>query len=401
MFKKLHPQAGARPGTLHVPDDALPPRIRLVHYTQETVDIEEITDPNLLWQRAAADGISWIDVQGLGDVELLQLLGDAFDIHPLAMEDVVNIPQRPKTEVYGEQQLVICRVIHPHGVLEWDIEQIGIIIGPDYVITFQHRYGEMLEPVRRRIEQRTARLRSSGSDYLAYAIIDTIIDGYYPVLETVGDQLERLEELVIQEPCPALLRDLNRIKNRIVNLRRSIWPQREAIYALVHESNDLVSEPVQLFLRDTLDHCVQTTEVIEMYREMVTGLVNMYLSSVGQRTNEVMKVLTIMASVFIPLTFVAGIYGMNFEYMPELQYRWSYPLVWGVMGGTVGAMLWYFHRKGWIGSSGESGLDRLLGDDEPPARPADTASEAMTLSVAAADGGDTGSAELAALRRAS
>jgi magnesium transporter len=369
MFKKRHPNPGARPGTLHVSETAPPPKIRLVHYSEETVHTEEIDDPHRLGQWVAADGVTWVDVQGLGDEETLQTIATLFGLHPLAMEDVVNVPQRPKAEVYGNQQLVICRVIHPRGVLQWDIEQIGMVIGPNYVITFQHRYGDILEPVRRRIDQRTSRLRAGGADYLAYAVIDTIIDGYYPVLETVGDQLERLEELVLEAPGPALLRDLNRVKNRIVNLRRSIWPQREAIYALMHEGNDLVSQPVQLFLRDTHDHCVQTTEVIEMYREMVTGLVNLYLSAMGQRTNEVMKVLTIMASIFIPLTFVAGVYGMNFENMPELQYRWSYPAVWGVMAATVAGMLWFFHRKGWIGKRAATGLDQLLAAEEPDTEP--------------------------------
>ena len=351
MFKKAHPTVGARPGTLIVSENYPPPRLRVTRYTvdshhEEVVNTEHVES---LGDVLRSDSVTWIDIQGLGDAMILQRVAEIFHIHPLAMEDIVNVPQRPKAELYDEQQLIICRSVSMPGVLQLKMEQVSVVLGPNYVITFQQRHSELLNVVRFRLRRENARLRRSGADYLAYAIIDTVMDECYPILESLGDQIEQLEDLVLEKPHPALLRRLNSIKNQLVNLRRSIWPQREALYSLVHDENDLIGDKVRMFLRDTHDHCVQTSEVVEMYREMVTGLFNTYLSSIGHRSNEVMKTLTIMASVFIPLTFIAGVYGMNFEHMPELQISWAYPLVWLTMLGTVGAMLLYFHRKGWIG----------------------------------------------------
>ena len=235
------------------------------------------------------------------------------------------------------------------GPGEMDMEQVSIVFAKNYVLTFQEHYGDVLDPVRRRIRAGKGPIRQHGADYLAYAITDTIVDGYYPVLEAIGNHLEEMEDTVVTNPTPDLLRQLNQLKNRLVNLRRGIWPQREAVNQLVRGNHQAVTEEVRVYLRDTYDHCVQTSEVAEMYREMVTGLMSIYLSSIANRTNDVMKVLTIMASIFIPLTFLAGIYGMNFEHMPELHVRWAYPAVWVTMLGTAGGMITYFWRKGWIG----------------------------------------------------
>lgn len=223
------------------------------------------------------------------------------------------------------------------------------MIAKNYLITFQEKHGDILDPVRKRLIANKGIIRKRGPDYLAYVIADTIIDGYYPVLEVVGDHLESLEGVVIDNPSPAVLGELNRLKNQLINLRRAIWPQREAINELVRGDHNMISDEVGVYLRDTYDHCIQTSEVAEMYREMVTGLMNTYLSSVANRTNEVMKVLTIMASIFIPLTFMAGIYGMNFEHMPELKYEYSYAILWAAMAAVVVGMLAFFWRKGWIG----------------------------------------------------
>jgi magnesium transporter len=225
------------------------------------------------------------------------------------------------------------------------------LLGPRLVITFQETYGAVLDPVRRRIRTDGSRLRQLGADYLAYALLDTIVDAYYPILERLGDRLEYLENEVIDRPVPELLRQLIRLKNRLVNFRRVVWAQREMVRALSCEDTPLVDENVRIFLRDVYDHCVQTSEVVESYREMATGLMNTYLSSVGQRTNEVMKVLTIMSSIFIPLTFLAGIYGMNFEHMPELAWRGSYPMLLLAMLTTGIGMTWFFRRLGWLGRS--------------------------------------------------
>ena len=351
MFRKQHPEIGARPGTLVISSDALPSRIRVVQYSRDKVREERIRDVAALEGRIDSQSITWVDVQGLGSADAMQALARIFKIHPLAMEDVVNSPQRPKAEPYDQSLLVIFRAVQMCGPLQIELEQVSLIVGPNYVLTFHDRYDDVLDPVRRRIRRTGARLRQHGSDYLAYAILDTVLDAYYPAMEALGDQLAQLEDLVIERPEPRLLRQLNLAKNRLMNLRRSIWPQREALQSLVRDEHPLISEPVRVFLRDTTDHCVQTSEVVEMYRDMVTGLLNTYLSSVGHRSNEVMKVLTIMSSIFVPLTFVAGIYGMNFEHMPELQVRWAYPAVWLMMASMVLGMLTFFRRKGWIGGS--------------------------------------------------
>ena len=353
MFKKQHPEAGARPGTLNIPAGALEPQVRVIRYGPGSVHEENGPGPATRLHESGGSErpvVTWIDIQGLGDAEFLQAIAARFNLHPLALEDIVNVPQRPKAESYDAQLLIIARVVTLASLRQINSKQVSIVLGPDYVVTFQEEYDDQFAPVRRRIERPTSRLRRNGSDYLAYALLDTVVDAYYPPLEVIGDQLEALEEEVVDRPTPVLLKRLNLIKNWLANLRRDIWPQREAVNRLVHDDQELLSDAVRLFLRDTYDHCNQTSEVVEMYRETATGLMNTYLSSVAHRTNEIMKTLTIMSSVFIPLTFLAGIYGMNFEGMPELKWRWAYPAVWGTMFALAGGMLWYFRRRGWIGN---------------------------------------------------
>ncbi len=348
-FKKRHPTIGASPGTLVIADDSPTPKIRMMSYNSDQCHEQEITNVDELASAFGPEHVTWVDVQGFGDEGLIRKIGEIFDIHPLAMEDLVNMPQRPKTESYGNHVLVITRMVRVTSSGGVDMEQVSLLLGENSVLTLQERYGDVLDPVRNRIRSGTGRIRHSGPSYLTYAIIDTIVDGYYPVIEDIGDHLEQLETVVVERPSSRVLLDLNRTKNMLVNLRRAVWPQREAVNSLIRDENPLVTDEVRVFLRDTYDHSVQTAEVIEMYREMSTGLMITYLSSIANRTNEVMKVLTIMASIFIPLTFIAGIYGMNFEHMPELHVRWAYPAVWIAMTTTATGMLAFFWRKGWIG----------------------------------------------------
>lgn len=356
VFSKRHPKLGAKPGTLVIPEEAPTPRIRVISFRTDAVEDKEWDTDDLQVLSAAfnTESVTWIDVQGFGDRKVIRKVGEVFDLHPLLLEDVVNVPQRPKSESYGEQLLIVVRMVHTNDAGEIELEQLSVVLGRNYVLTFQERYGDVFDPVRKRIRDSTAAVRRFGADYLAYALIDTIIDGYYPVLESVGDQLESLESTVITDPSPQLLSQLNHFKNRLVNLRRCIWPQREAVNQLVRGEHSLITDEVRVFLRDTYDHCVQTSEVTEMYREMVTGLMNVYLSSVANRTNEVMKVLTIVATIFIPLTFLAGIYGMNFEHMPELHNEWAYPMIWLTMIALAATMLLFFCRRGWIDLSGRN-----------------------------------------------
>lgn len=350
FFKKRNPEVGAPPGTLVIDEDAPRPKIRMISYDRSKAHEREINSADELSAAFDPDSVTWVDVQGFGDEELVRKIGEVFSIHPLAMEDVVNMPQRPKVETYETQTLIITRMVRVKDAADIDMEQVTLVLGEGYVLTFQERYGDILDPVRQRIRTGKGRpIRHNGAGYLTYAITDTIVDGYYPVIEALGDHLEQLENVVMEQPSVDVLRVLNSTKNMLVNLRRAIWPMREVVNSLIREADPLISDEVRVYLRDTYDHCVQTAEVIEMYREMSTGLMNTYLSSVANRTNEVMKVLTIMASIFIPLTFLAGIYGMNFEHMPELHVRWAYPAVWIAMLATAGGMTVYFWRKGWIG----------------------------------------------------
>ncbi len=356
MFRKYHPQAGARPGTLLISAEAQPTQIRIVRYSRDAVSDEKLTDGSQLPTEFPDDEVCWIDIQGFGDEALLQRIAELYQIHPLAMEDMVNVPQRPKAELHSKQLLAIGRIVTMPNALNLSVSQIGLVMGANYVITFQEKYSDRFEPIVHRLACPTARLRRHGAGYLAYAVLDTAVDTAYPVLETLGDQLELLERQVMVNPNPTLLRQITSIRNRLVNVRRAIWPQRDAVQALLVLDHDYISDEIKLFLRNTYEHCVQTSEVVDMYLEMSSGLLNTYLSSVAHRSNEVMKTLTIMSSIFVPLTFIAGIYGMNFENMPELNFAWSYPMIWCLMLGTAVGMLWFFRCKGWISADDVTGV---------------------------------------------
>ncbi len=350
FFRKRHPPAGSRPGTLVIPAGALPPKIHVLDYGPDAVEERDVASVEDLAAFIERDTVTWVDVQGIGDEAAIRRIGELFSLHPLALEDAINVPQRPKAEAYERFQLFITRMTRCDTGAEVDVEQLSIFFGPTFVLTLQERYGDIFDPVRERIRSGVGPIRRLGPDYLAYAIIDTVVDGYYPVLETIGDFLETLEEETLERAQPIHLRRMYEAKRQLLGLRRAIWPQREAINALIRTEHPLVSEMVRLHLRDCYDHAVQVIDVTESYRELVGTLMDLYLSIMGQRTNEVMKVLTIMATIFIPLTFVAGVYGMNFTHMPELAWPWAYPAVLGVMALTAGAMIAYFWRKGWIGS---------------------------------------------------
>jgi len=349
MRKMRKPSVGARPGTLAIPPGTTKSVLRVISFNEET--IEEHDSPNLEDIRDLKDTGRrlWVDVQGLGDEKLLRGLAELFAMHPLALEDVVNVPIRPKTESYDRQLLVITQRPRSTEDLELSVRQVSVVIGRDYLLTFQEGKEDALEPVRKRLEVQNSLMRKSSTDYLGYAVLDTIVDAYYPVVESMGTRLEELEERVLAEATPETLRELNSIKGQLLALRRAITPQREAVNKLIRDENELVSQTVRTYLRDTYDHVVQTTEAVENARELVNGLVNTYLTVISNRMNEVMKTLTIVASIFVPLTFLAGIYGMNFENMPELQKQWAYPSLLVLMALTAGGMVLYFWRKGWIG----------------------------------------------------
>jgi magnesium transporter len=349
-FHKIHPPAGSRPGTLAVPPGSPPPAVYVTSYDRDGVEEVRVDDPAALAPFAHGERTCWIDVQGLGDEAVLRRIGEVFDLHPLALEDAVNVPQRAKSEPYDEHQLIVARmpIVAPDGHV--DTPQVCLLVGPRWLLTFQERRFGFFDPVRQRIRAGLGPIRTLGPDYLAYALIDTLVDGYYPVAEDLSCRLEELEDDIEDVPGPHVLGAIHRIRRQLVVLRRIGWPQREAIRALVREETPFVTEGVRTYLRDTHDHIAQIMELVDSTHELAVGLSEVYLSHVSQRTNEVMKVLTIMASIFIPLTFIAGVYGMNFEYMPELGQRNAYFAVLAAMVAVAAGMLLYFRHLGWLGS---------------------------------------------------
>ncbi len=348
VFHKRQPPVGSRPGTLVMADNAVKPRIGVMWYDQQTVDETALVEPGDLKTFLDRGGVTWIDVQGLGDEKALRTLAEIFSIHALALEDVVNVPQRPKIEAYADHALIVTRMMKMID-MELDAEQVSIFVGRGYVLTFQERYGDILDPVRSRVREGKGPIRTAGADYLAYAVLDTIVDGYYPVIQEFGDALGRIEDRIMVRPSQRHLEQLTEVRATLAGLHRAFLPQREALSRLIRDGSTFISADVRVYLRDTYDHCAQLADVVEGSRDMANGLLNTYLSLIGARTNEVMKVLTIMASIFIPLTFLAGIYGMNFEAMPELHRRWAYPVLLGFMFLCAVGMLVYFRRKGWLG----------------------------------------------------
>jgi len=348
LFSKKTTKVGAKPGTLMIAKESPPPRIRIIRFTNEDHSDEVVDSVDEIADALAKPGVVWIDVQGMGDESVIRDIGKLFSIHMLALEAIVNVPQRAKTETFDDHQLYISRMVSLDEQHHLDVEQVSILFGKNYVLTFQERFGDVLDPVRKRILSKKTVMRKSGPDYLAYAIIDTIIDGYYPVLEQYGEYLEELEASVVANASSGMLDKINRVKRNLMILRRGIWPQRDALNILIRDDCPFIKDETKVFLRDCHDHCTQVADVLETFRETAGALLSTYLSALGNKQNEVMRILTIMSSIFIPLTFMAGIYGMNFEWMPELKNPRAYPLLLVVMCFVVVGMLIYFKRLGWI-----------------------------------------------------
>ncbi|MEX0921364.1 MAG: magnesium/cobalt transporter CorA [Rhodovibrionaceae bacterium] len=350
-FRK--PPPGSAPGTLVPTEGAEPTRIRAIGYGAERIVEHEDVAVAELARLRAEQPVCWIDVRGLADVETLRGIGELFGLHPLALEDIVHVHQRPKIEFYDDHLILFCRMLHAGDSLRG--EQLVIVLAKSLVVTFQERPGDCLEPVRTRLRGAKGRIRAAGADYLAYAIFDAVIDSYFPLLEAFGERVETLESEVLTDPQPATLGRIHTLKRELMELRRAVWPKREVVNALLRDETKLVGADTHVYFRDCYDHIVQLMEFSESYREIATGLSETYLSSVSTRMNEVMKVLTIIATIFIPLGFIAGVYGMNFNSaaspfnMPELDWYLGYPLALGLMLAVAVGLLVYFRRKGWIG----------------------------------------------------
>jgi len=349
------PPQGAVPGEMVVPQDAPEPVIRVMSYDSGSLDEFELDDVARLPGLLESGRTTWIDVEGFGSQRTLEALAGALDIHPLAMADVVHVPQRPKAELYDGRLLVIAQmalVTEEGGV---DVEQVGLVLGPTWVASFQERPGDVFDPLRARIRAGTSRVRQLGPDFLLYALIDSVVDGYFPVVEALGGIVDALEEDVISQPTPSSLARIHATRRILLQLHRVQWRQRDAISSLLRDEDLPIGGAVKPYLRDTHDHAYQTLDAIETYRDLVVGLMDLHLSSASYRLNEVMKTLTIVATIFIPLTFMSGVYGMNFDYMPELRWHYSYPAFWVGMTALAAGLLLWFRRRGWLGARDPGG----------------------------------------------
>lgn len=343
---------GAPPGTLAADPDAPPTRVRVLVYGPETVHEEAVDEPQRLPAMLGRDGVVWVQVEGLGDAALIEAIGDTFGLHRLALEDVLHVHQRAKIEAYGDRLFIVTRMVDLGRRVS--TEQLSMFLGPGFVVSFQERPSDRLDPVRDRIRAGRGRIRASGPDYLAYAIIDTALDHYFPVLEEIGERLELLEDDVVLRVGPEVVDRIHAMRRDLLALRRAVWPQREALGSIVRDPNPLVGEDTRIYLRDTYDHTIQIIDLLENYREIGSALMDVYLSSINNRMSDVMKTLTLVATIFIPLTFIAGIYGMNFDpqvspwNMPELEWYLGYPAALLFMAAVgVGLFVW-FKRRRWI-----------------------------------------------------
>ncbi len=353
-FGKRFSKPGTAPGTLRAPEVRRVEEVSIsvMEYGPERLEEWQGRSAEEALARRSGLAVTWIDVVGLHDLEPLQRLGEHFGLHPLALEDVLNTGQRPKVESYEDHLFVVMRLIHRGTHLE--SEQISIFLGEGFLLTFQEIQGDVFDGVRDRIRHGMGRIRRSGADYLAYALVDSLVDSFFPVLEELGTRLEDLEEEVIEDPDRETVSRLHLARKDLLMLRRAAWPEREVVSTLERQETPLIGSETRVFLRDCYDHAVQILDMTETYRELASSLLELYLSTVSNRMNEVMKVLTVLASIFIPLTFLAGIYGMNFDpdaspwNMPELEWYWGYPAFWVAAGVLAGVLLLIFKKKDWL-----------------------------------------------------
>jgi magnesium transporter len=345
-------KAGLSPGTLIPPSGGPTGPVKFSAIRYDETNLTEITDATSIEQLFPAKdqaGVVWINIDGIHDTALVEKVGAHFGFHPLVLEDIVTPDQRPKLEDYGDYLFITLKMLTLEPKTdEVHVEEISILFGANYVLTFQETEGDCFGPIRDRLRKGKERLRNSGPDYLTYALVDAIVDNYFTVLEKLGERFEDLQEIVITQADPSTLTTIHKLKNELLYLRKSVWPLRDVINGLQRSESKLVGRTTEIYLRDVHDHTIQVIDTIETFRDMLSGMLDIYLSSVSNRLNAVMKVLTIIATIFIPLTFIAGVYGMNFEFMPELHWRWGYPAIMALMFTAGVGMLIWFRRKRWL-----------------------------------------------------
>lgn len=343
-------KAGMAPATLvHVGRDyGGEARVAVLDYDVDSVRERDGDDLCRAADFRSEKTVTWISVNGLHNVGLIEKIGAAFAIHPLVLEDILNTHQRPKQEDYGDYLYIVLGafVLEPDGTLAG--EQVSLIVGEGYVLSFQESGRELFKAVRERINGGKGRIRREGADYLAYSLIDTLVDNYFVVLEDLGERLEDLEDNLVTRPRQETLQDIHFLKREMLFFRKALWPLREVVGVLSRGESPLIKEGTLPYIRDAYDHTIQVIDTLETYRDILSGMLDIYLSSISNRLNEIMKVLTIISTIFIPLTFLAGVYGMNFRYMPELEWEYGYPALWAVMVIVAAVMLRFFRKRKWL-----------------------------------------------------
>jgi len=349
--KRRSIKSGLPPGSLvHIGDESNKAvQISVIGYTPDGIEEQQFQHIDQYLEHPCDKAVVWVNVEGVHDVELIRALGEKHTFHPLVLEDIVNTVQRPKIEDYGDYLFIVLRMLRPAEEGNFSSEQLSIILGPDYLFTFQEGIkGDAFDLVRNRIRSGKGKIRGMGADYLAYALIDAIVDGYFSVLEGFGERIVDVEEDLALTADQNALHRINGMKKEIIFLRKAVWPLREAISFLERGDSHLLQDATRLYFRDIYDHTVQVIDTVETYRDLLSGMLDLYLSSISNRTNEVMKFLTVIGTIFMPLTFLVGVYGMNFKHLPELEWRNGYFALWGVMIAMALLMVAYFRKKRWL-----------------------------------------------------
>ena len=351
MFKTRYTVPGEAPGVLKVRKEASQqaPVITLIEFDAAFLEERVITNTHELLSRLNNERVTWINIDGLGDIDVLRVLGERFNLHPLALEDVLDTGQRPKVEQYDDYLFIVAQMLYLDHERIMCAEQVSMFLGKTFLITLQEEGDfDVFEPVRARIRAGGGQMRKAGADYLAYALLDSIIDHYYPVLESVGKNIDQIEDELVENPLVRPVSSLHEHKRTLTQIRRLVWPLRDVANSLLHDESGFVKPDTKIFLRDCYDHTVQLMDLVESYRDVLSGLMEITISSIGLRTNEIMRVLTVITSIFIPLTFIAGIYGMNFAHMPELAHPYGYFACLLVMLLVAIGQIVYFKRRGWL-----------------------------------------------------
>ena len=324
-------------------------RIRLIRYNQKELEEREPQTIEECFSPPEQGLVRWINIDGLHEASIIEQMTTHFDIHPLVLEDMLNTDQRPKTDDYGNYLFTVLKALHyDQEEGEFVTEQISLVLGPDYVLSLRERDSGSFDAVIERLRKPKSHIRQGGPDYLAYALIDAIVDSYFGLFERIGEEVEDVEDELISQPTPGTLQHIHKLKRSMISLRKSVWPLREVVANLEKVDSSRITKSTQIYLRDVYDHTVQVLETIEGYRDTISGMLDIYLSSVSNKLNEVMKVLTIIATIFIPVTFLTGVFGMNFKHMSVLDLPFAFPGSLVLMAGVAAVLLIYFRKKGWI-----------------------------------------------------